>query len=429
MAATEPKADFTMVSSPRVAYICSPELVRVSSLLPSNLNRSALVHTLVNAYGLLKRPNCTLVKPGKAVRKDLERYHEAEYLDYVLGPHNDEEQGGKFMEHAATFGLEDVVFPRLDEYIHMVAGATLTATKAIQNSVFDVAICWDGGRHHAHKGHAAGFCYVADCVLCILQLKRILPGQKERSRVAYLDLDLHHGDGVAEAFTSRSVNEMEDEVVGESAEQGGQGFTTHNVINLMAIATQNNYHRATSSHPFSLSIPLGRGTSSPTYARVWVLVERIISAFFCWDVESKQESEAPTYLVVQCGVDGLAGDPYAVWNWDIDIEREGSLGWCVQRVMRWVSGNKLKAVFLGGGGYNNPNAARAWACLTSIITGMPLVATADIPDHGGFLHYAPSFILDVPAGNMPDENTSQELELIENNMYSLIQRIQRAQQA
>jgi acetoin utilization deacetylase AcuC-like enzyme len=55
-------------------------------------------------------------------------------------------------------------------------------------------------------------------------------------------------------------------------------------------------------------------------------------------------------LIVQCGVDGLAGDPYAMWNWDVDAEREGTVGWCVQRVMKWVAtGTGLKVVFLGGG--------------------------------------------------------------------------------
>jgi histone deacetylase 8 len=64
-----------------------------------------------------------------------------------------------------------------------------------------------------------------------------------------------------------------------------------------------------------------------------------------------EDDESPAYLVVQCGVDGLAGDPYAVWNWDIEIENEGSLGWCVQKVMQWVGAREkhLKVIFLGGG--------------------------------------------------------------------------------
>ncbi|EUC55380.1 histone deacetylase family protein [Rhizoctonia solani AG-3 Rhs1AP] len=415
-----------MSSEVKVAYVCSSDLARISSLLPSNRNRSALVHTLVNAYGLLKRPNCRLVKPAKASRRDLERYHEAGYLDYVLQPHQSEVTS---KGDVTEFGLEDdcEVFPGLDEYMYVVAGATLTATKAIQSAMFDVAICWDGGRHHAHKAHAAGFCYVADCVLCILQLRRLDSGQKGRPKVAYLDLDLHHGDGVAEAFTSRSLDDAEigKSTVEESASPSNiltlsvhhhaPGFYPHSALGSLT--------KSITKDPFSLSIPLGRGTGSHTYARIWSIIERVLGAFFCWDQVERDES--PTYLVVQCGVDGLAGDPYAVWNWDIDVERDGSLGWCVQKAMEWVGarGKQLKIVFLGGGGYNSPNAARAWTYLTSIITGHPLSVNDDIPDHGSFLQYAPSFVLDVPAGNRPDENTEKELSEIESSYDVLIERI------
>ncbi|CEL60369.1 histone deacetylase 1/2 [Rhizoctonia solani AG-1 IB] len=318
--------------------------------------------------------------------------------------------------------------------MYLVAGATLTAAKAVQSTMFDVSICWDGGRHHAHKAHAAGFCYVADCVLCILQLKRSGPGQKGRPKVGYLDLDLHHGDGVAEAFTSRSPeeNDSEDSMAREkvslsnvltlSIHHHASGFYPHSTLGGLT--------KPTTTDPFSLSIPLDRGTSARTYARTWTIIERVLGAFFRWD-EQTEDDDSPAYLVVQCGVDGLAGDPYAVWNWDIDIENEGSLGWCVQKVMQWVGAREkhLKVIFLGGGGYNSPNAARAWAYLTSIITGQPLSVQDDIPDHGGFLQYAPSFVLDVPAGNMPDENTEKNLAEIERNYDILIGRIRRAQSA
>jgi len=87
----------------------------------------------------------------------------------------------------------------------------------------DIAICWDGGRHHARKDQASGFCYVADCILAILSLKRSVirespttsisepypqtteeeaSSRKRRARVMYLDLDLHFSDAVSEAFYS-----------------------------------------------------------------------------------------------------------------------------------------------------------------------------------------------------------------------------------
>ena len=58
----------------------------------------------------------------------------------------------------------------------------------------DVVINWAGGLHHAKKSEASGFCYVNDCVLGILELL------KQHQRVLYIDIDVHHGDGVEEAF-------------------------------------------------------------------------------------------------------------------------------------------------------------------------------------------------------------------------------------
>jgi len=102
--------------------------------------------------------------------------------------------------------------------------------------------------------------------------------------------------------------------------------------------------------PFTLSIPLHRGASNRTYARIWPIIERVQQIF------------KPDYVVLQCGVDALAGDPYGILNWGLGPD-EGSLGWCVRKVIEEWNGKK---VLLGGGGYNSPNVARAWAYLTSI---------------------------------------------------------------
>lgn len=64
----------------------------------------------------------------------------------------------------------------------------------IINNAADIAINWGGGLHHAKKGEAYGFCYINDIVICILELLKVFP------RVLYIDIDVHHGDGVEEAF-------------------------------------------------------------------------------------------------------------------------------------------------------------------------------------------------------------------------------------
>ncbi|QRW10641.1 histone deacetylase family protein [Ceratobasidium sp. AG-Ba] len=401
-----------MASVPRVAYILSQELAQVSSLLPSNRGRSGLVHTLANSYGLFKPENgrCVVVRPRKVERKELERYHEKGYLDHILQPHEgDEAKAERVQEIASMFGLEDdcPVFPGINDYVLLVAGATLTAAQAVQTGRFDAAICWDGGRHHAHKGHAAGFCYVADCVLSVhvpaCRRGRDRTVEPSAAPSTVLTLSIHHHT---------------------------PGFYPHSALGSLT--------RSYTSDPFALSIPLARGTSAASFARIWPIVEGVATAFFGWsDVSTEMETDEdqgvhsgsrPTYVVVQCGVDGLAGDPHAIWNWNIDAKTDGSIGWCVKRVMHWVRERTgLKAVFLGGGGYNSPNAARAWAYLTSIITGEPFSIDADIPDHAAFLQYAPSFILDVPAGNMRDENTEEEFGQIESTFKVLIERITHAQ--
>lgn len=84
--------------------------------------------------------------------------------------------------------------------------------------------------------------------------------------------------------------------------------------------------------PFTLSIPLREGASNLTYHRIWPCIERIKDIF------------DPDYIVMQCGADGLAGDPCATFNWSLG-GGPGSLGWCVHRVLRW----KGKKLLLGGG--------------------------------------------------------------------------------
>lgn len=92
--------------------------------------------------------------------------------------------------------------------------------------------------------------------------------------------------------------------------------------------------------PFSLSLPLRQGASNATFARIWPIIEGAYDIF------------RPDYVIVQCGVDGLAGDPCATWNWSLG-GGEGSMGWCIARIINQWSGKKL---LLGGGIHSVHNA-------------------------------------------------------------------------
>lgn len=100
-----------------------------------------------------------------------------------------------------TFGIgyDCPAFPKIYETILEIAGSTLTAAKAITNLKYLTAINWFGGWHHAHQEEASGYCYVNDVVIAILFLL-----QSGFQKILYIDLDLHHGDGVENAFIHTS---------------------------------------------------------------------------------------------------------------------------------------------------------------------------------------------------------------------------------
>jgi histone deacetylase 8 len=172
----------------------------------------------------------------------------------------------------------------------------------------------------------------------------------------YLDLDVHYGDGVAAAFRGAGAR---GQVLTLSIHHAGVGFfpaSEHSALPDIS---------STAFDPFSLSLPLHAGASCATFARAWRATDRVLEAF------------APDYIVLQCGVDGLAEDPLGAWNWTLGSE--GGLAWCVQRVLDCPA----KVLLLGGGtvlvrlihflpltcyvgGYSPSNTARAWALLTSL---------------------------------------------------------------
>jgi histone deacetylase 8 len=224
----------------------------------------------------------------------------------------------------------------------------MAAARELAEGRCDIAICWDGGRsvpfllpspihtlrvlrHHAHKSLASGFCYVNDCVLALLVLRRASPAPspsldqgnlRKKSRVMYLDLDVHYGDGVAAAFRGAGAR---GQVLTLSIHHAGRGFfpaSEHAALPDISSAAFD---------PFALSLPLHAGASCATFARVWRTVDRVLETF------------APDYIVLQCGVDGLAEDPLGAWNWSLG--GEGGLAWCVQRVLD----SPAKVLLLGGG--------------------------------------------------------------------------------
>ncbi|KAF8942786.1 Histone deacetylase 8 [Haplosporangium gracile] len=377
---------------PRTAYIHSNNYADLVSKLPSNIDRSKKVHALIEAYGLLRLRDLTIVSPRKATVKELCRFHSRDYIDFLnkaeqydSGEESDGDNGSndesynphytrasarnkedKLEEYGLRFDCS--VFEGLADYAAYVAGSSLEAATLLCDDAFDIVIHWDGGRHHAKKDAAAGFCIVNDIVLGIMEL------QKAFDRVLYLDLDIHHGDGVESAF------QFTDKVLTVSIHHYAEGFYPGTGSGTSTSARTKAV----------VNIPMKAGLSDGTLSKVFdETIEPLVNQFSAGAV------------VLQCGVDGMVGDPLGKWNLTMTGYSD-----CLRKVMAW----KKPLLVLGGGGYNTMSTARCYAYLTSQILGRTI--SDEIPEHAYFEDYQPDFLLFIDAGRQADSNTEENLDHI-----------------
>jgi histone deacetylase 1/2 len=122
-------------------------------------------------------------------------FHSQEYIEHLKRAAPGLVTNNYHPEHKFNVGENDCpCFPGLFEFCQISAGGSLDAAIKLNHKSADICINWAGGLHHAKKMEASGFCYVNDIVLAILELL------KYHNRVLYIDIDVHHGDGVEEAF-------------------------------------------------------------------------------------------------------------------------------------------------------------------------------------------------------------------------------------
>jgi histone deacetylase 1/2 len=167
--------------------------------------------------------------------------------------------------------LEDCpAFPGLWRYCQLYAGGSVGGAARLNHRAADVAINWAGGLHHGKKAEASGFCYVNDIVLAVLELL------KYHQRVLYVDIDVHHGDGVEEAFLTT------DRVMTVSFHKFGGGFFpgTGDSANM----------GAGRGRGYALNVPLRDGVGDDAYQSVFQpVMARVMEVY------------RPEAVVLQCG--------------------------------------------------------------------------------------------------------------------------------
>ena len=256
--------------------------------------------------------------PRRASVDELALFHTAEYIDLVSKM---SQEGRGFLDDGDT-----PAYPGIFDSASDVVGATLAAVDAIMAGESNRAFVPIAGLHHAGRGHAAGFCVFNDCGVAIEHLRK----NHGLKRVAYVDIDAHHGDGVFYGF-----EDDPDLIIADIHEDGRFLYPG------TGCAEETGKGRAKGT---KLNIPMPPGAGDSEFEVAWA---RVVSHI---------DDAAPEFIIFQCGADSLAGDPITHLRYTEAAHAGAATDLC-ELADRHCSG---RIIATGGGGYNLRNLARAW---------------------------------------------------------------------
>ncbi len=299
---------------------------------PFKIFRLKLTFDLITAFRLLSLQNSRYIEAKIAEDKELLLFHDREYVEILKAA-----DVGIEIPNAYYYGLgpgDNPLFKGLYEWSKLVTGASLQALSLVESGEVDIAFNISGGLHHALPSRASGFCYINDIVIAIMAVL------KSGGRVAYIDIDAHHGDGVQKAF-----------------------YTTDKVLTISMHETGKTLFPGTGfenevgegeGEGYSVNIPMPPFSDDELFLYAFnEIVPRLIKKF------------SPDIIFTQLGVDSFYSDPLTHLNYTNN-------GFCeaVKKMKeiapRWVA--------LGGGGYNIASVAKAWTLAWAIMNEI------EIPD-------------------------------------------------
>src|ERR1039457_7097126 len=297
---------------------------------PFKVQRYILASELIRSYGLLKTPG-TLISSYRTISEDeLLSFHRSDYLACLR----------EFSESASPradlrFGLGDVenpVFNGLYDWARLGTGGTVEAARLVAEEGYDIAFSLAGGWHHAHRARASGFSYLNDAAIAINYVVSL------GKRVAYLDIDAHHGDGVQEAFYDT------DRVLTISLHESGICFFPGT-----GFEGETGLGRGKG---FTVNLPLLPHTDDALYMKAFDQVAYPLIAAFDPDV-----------IFTQLGADTFRTDPLT----HLEITTHS-----YSYIIKKLKALKIPWVAVGGGGYDNLNVARAWTIAWGVMNGLEL---------------------------------------------------------
>ncbi|CAL9184008.1 histone deacetylase 1 isoform X2 [Musa acuminata AAA Group] len=345
---------------------------------PMKPHRIRMTHALLERYGLLG--GMRVLRPSPADDRILRRFHADDYVAFLRSA-NPEALSDPGALRRFNVCDDCPVFDRLYEFCQVYAGASVGAAKELNRGHADIAINWSGGLHHAKRCEASGFCYVNDIVLAILTLL------EHHDRVLYVDIDIHHGDGVEEAFYTT------DRVMTVSFHKFGDYFPGTGDIRDIGYGKGKYY---------ALNVPLDDGIDDESYHYLFKpIMAKVMEVF------------RPDAVVLQCGADSLSGDRLGCFN--LSVRGHGE---CV----RYMRSFNVPLMLLGGGGYTIRNVARCWCYETGVALGVEV--EDKVPDHEYIGYFAPDYNIHVATSNMENKNSRKSLDDIKVKLLEYLSKLQ-----
>ncbi len=306
--------------------------------------RTVLAYKLIESLEILEQPHCRIIGDvSLATDVDLLRVHDSAYIESVKLA----SAGTGYRDLSRGLGTDDVpVFEGMHTAAARICGATLAAARAVHDGSAQHSVNIAGGLHHAMTGNASGFCVYNDVAVAIAWLL-----EQGVERVGYVDVDVHHGDGVQEIFYN------DPRVMTVSLHESGKtlfpgtGRPT-DIGGPNALGT-------------SVNIAVPAGTTDDGWLRVFdAVVPKVLRAF------------RPQVLVTQQGCDSHRDDPLAHLRLTIEGQRASYLR--LHELAHELCDGRWIAT--GGGGYDWVDVVPlAWSHLTAIAAGSPIPPDSPVP--------------------------------------------------
>ncbi len=256
--------------------------------------------------------------PRPALVDELALFHTPEYIDKVSRL---SAVGKGYLDDGDTPAVSGIY-----DAASAVVGAVLCAVDEIMHGNYRRAFVPIAGLHHAARNSAAGFCVFNDCGIAVEYLRKAF-GLR---RIAYVDIDAHHGDGVFYGF-----EDDPDVLFADIHEDGRYLYPGTGAV------SETGTGRAAGS---KLNVPLAPGADDDDFHRAWERVEAYIDA------------ARPEFIIMQCGADSLDGDPITHMCWTEEPHAHAAAA-LARLADKHCDG---RIIGTGGGGYNRRNLARAW---------------------------------------------------------------------